>query len=82
MTDLSPHGLASTAVLAVESRPLTDGVHIVPVDDDLVILDLRSDAYACLPHAATAVRLVGSTIEADLGLLGLLTEAGLVDGAA
>ncbi|WP_336978407.1 lasso peptide biosynthesis B2 protein [Brevundimonas nasdae] len=60
---------------------MTDGVHIVPIEDDLVILDLRSDAYACLPHAATAVRLVGSAVECDLGLLGLLTEAGLVDGA-
>ncbi|HBI18704.1 MAG TPA: lasso peptide biosynthesis B2 protein [Brevundimonas sp.] len=81
MTDLSPHDMASSASLPVESRPLTHGVYIAPVEADLVILDLRSDTYACLPHAAPALRIVGSNVEADLGLLGLLTEAGLVDGA-
>ena len=81
MTDLASPDLACCATLPIEGRALSDGVRIVPVEDDLIILDLRSDSYACLPHAAPAVRLIGSTLEADLGLLGLLTEAGLVDDA-
>ncbi|WP_201463318.1 lasso peptide biosynthesis B2 protein [Brevundimonas aurantiaca] len=82
MTDHAPHEIASSATLPVESRPLTVGVHIAPVEADLIILDLRSDTYACLPHAAPALRVIGPNVEADLGLLGLLTEAGLVDGAS
>lgn len=82
MTGPTPRDLAPSATLPVESRPLTDGVHIATVDADLVILDLRSDTYACLPYAAPELRIVGATVEADLGLLGLLTDAGLIDGAS
>jgi len=77
----SPKISAGTVTSPVECRALADGVYMVPVDDDLVILDLRADAYACLPHAAAAVRIDGATVEADLGLLGLMTETGLVHDA-
>lgn len=81
MTDPA-RAFATAPPLPVERRRLAEGVHMAVVGADIVALDLRADTYACLPHAADAIRLLGASVEADLGLLGLLADAGLLGEAA
>lgn len=82
MTEAAAEDLASAATVRMESRMLTEGVHFAAVGADLVILDLRSDTYGCLPHAASALRIRGASVEADVELLRFLTDAGFVGGAS
>jgi hypothetical protein len=62
-------------------RTLADDVHAVRVGDDLVILDVRRDAYHCLPDvdAGRAMRLVGRSItDLEDDIAGQLINAGLL----
>ncbi|WP_415289134.1 lasso peptide biosynthesis B2 protein [Brevundimonas sp. S1H14] len=81
MTEAAPEDPASAATLRFETRMLREGVHFAAVGADLVILDLRSDTYSCLPHAASALRILGSSVEADVELMRFLADAGFIGGA-
>lgn len=65
-----------------QRRPLADGVFLALVGEDVVVLDLRTDAYGCLGGLSHAIRLVDHQVEAeidileDLGALGLLSSDG------
>lgn len=57
---------------------LTEPVHAVMIDSDLVFLDIDADAYFCLPLPAGLARLDGEHLETADTLLGdELTAAGL-----
>lgn len=56
-------------------------VHAVCIDDDIVVLDLRTDTYLCVPGAAAPSGLGAPPTDASR-LNGLLVQAGLVDAAA
>jgi hypothetical protein len=56
-------------------------VHAVCIDDDIVVLDLRTDTYLCVPGAA-APSGPAATRPDESRLCGLLVQAGLVDAAA
>ncbi len=63
------------------SAPLADGVHAVRLRDDLVILDLRSDDYLCLPGCGTLQPHDGQ-LAGHPDDLRLLREAGLLGEGA
>ena len=63
-------------------RPLAPGVFLAMVGEDAVVLDLRADAYGCLPDLADRVRLVGHEVEAQPDMLAELGELGLLGEAA
>jgi len=64
--------------LPAETRPLATDVFMTHAGDDLVVLDLRTDTYACLPSAGPRLQITAGSVRADLGLLALLAEAGLL----
>ncbi len=68
--------------LPVETQPLAKGVFMTAVGRDVVVLDLATDTYVCLPDAAGQMVLRDGSVEAELGLLGLLADAGLLGGAS
>jgi len=63
-------------------RPLAPGVFLAMVEEDAVVLDLRADAYGCLPGLADRVRLVGHEVDAQPQVLAELGELGLLGEAA
>lgn len=67
-----------TPRLPVETRPLAAGVFMAKVGEDVVLLDLRTDAYACLAGVGEELALTEGGVRADLGLLGLLADADLL----
>lgn len=73
---------AAAKPLPVETRPLAAGVFMARVGADVVILDLTTDSYACLPHLGEQLCIRDAHVEADLGMLGLLVDAGLVGDTA
>ena len=60
---------------------LRSAVYAVAVDDDLVLLDVEADAYACLPGGGLAWRGPAETPDAK-ALLGALVDAGLAGPVA
>jgi hypothetical protein len=65
-------------------RTLAPGVHVVSIDEDLVLLDVGRDRYACLPGAASVavpdgerarLRLPEGDFAEDLGRAGYITDA-------
>lgn len=67
-----------TPRLPLETRPLAAGVFMAKVGEDVVLLDLRTDAYACLAGVGEDLALTEGGVRADLGLLGLLADADLL----
>lgn len=67
-----------TPRLPLETRPLAAGVFMAKVGEDVALLDLRTDAYACLAGVGEDLALTDGGVRADLGLLGLLADAGLL----
>lgn len=65
-----------------QRRPLAEGVFVALVGEDAVVLDLRTDAYGCLPGVADAIRLVDHGVEGDTDILVDLGALGLLSGAA
>ncbi|SFS78536.1 lasso peptide biosynthesis B2 protein [Brevundimonas viscosa] len=65
--------------LPLETRPVAAGVFMARVGDDVVLLDLRSDAYACLAGVGDGLVLTEAGVRADLGLLDLLADADLLE---
>lgn len=63
-------------------RPLAAGVFLAMVEEDAVVLDLRADAYGCLPGLADRVRLVSNALEAQPDVLAELGELGLLGETA
>jgi hypothetical protein len=61
---------------------LAPGVHAVAVDDDLVILDVRADAYHCLAGAGPALTRDNASVPivSNPAVAELLSIAGLIDG--
>lgn len=61
-------------------RFLIDGVFMACCDEDIVVLDTRTDLYSCLPEAAGVIALSPGAIEGpaqvleDLRSIGLVTE--------
>ncbi|WP_312404629.1 lasso peptide biosynthesis B2 protein [Brevundimonas sp.] len=66
------------SALPEDRAALAAGVFIAAVGEDLVVLDLRTDAYACIPEAARHVTLADGAVVSDLGVLGALADAGLL----
>ena len=64
--------------LAFETRPLAEGVFMARVATDVVVLDLASDTYACLPKVGDQLRIRRDHVEAAPDLMALLVEVGLV----
>lgn len=62
------------------SVPLAGGVHAVRLRDDLVILDLRTDDYLCLPDCGSLTPTDGQ-ISGRSDMLAHLLDAGLLDEA-
>jgi hypothetical protein len=61
--------------------PLADGVHAACCGEDLVLLDVRSDRYFCLPQAGAGVRIDivrGRLSGLDEGLAGELLDEQLL----
>lgn len=52
------------------------------VEEDVIVLDLRTDGYACLPGLSDEVRLFGNGLEADAGILADLEAIGLLSASA
>lgn len=69
-------------IFPVEVQALAEGVFMTAVGHDVVVLDLATDTYACLPDAAQQMVLRDGLVEAELGHLGLLADAGLVGDAS
>lgn len=65
-----------------QRRPLAEGVFLALVGEDAVVLDLRTDAYGCLPGVADAIRLVEDGVEGEADILVDLGALGLLCGAA
>lgn len=55
-----------------------EGVFFVAIGKDVVVLDCRTDAYACLPDAATALTIRGDVIHASPDWIEGLQSAGLI----
>ncbi|WP_171982003.1 lasso peptide biosynthesis B2 protein [Brevundimonas sp. LM2] len=68
--------------MPTETRPLAAGVFMAAIEPDVIVLDLATDTYACLPHARDDLSILGPSVEAELGLLGLLADAGLLGDAS
>lgn len=60
---------------------LADGVFMAVCDEDIIVLDTRSDHYSVLPEAAGEVRLSQGVIEAADEVLQHLRTSGLVGDA-
>lgn len=59
-------------------RPITEGIFLAPVQEDVVVLDTRVDAYSCLPDLADSVRIVGGEVAANPEVLDALVQAGIL----
>lgn len=62
--------------------PLADGVYMAACDEDVVVLDTRSDLYSCLPEAAPHLAIKDGWIEGPEALVEDLSAAGFVAEAA
>ena len=66
------------------TRALAPDVHLILSGDDVVILDVRADAYLCVPGAAASIRLRsldGALTVADPALEADLLAAGVIAAA-
>lgn len=64
----------------LEERDLAPGVHLALVAEDLVVLDVRADAYSLIPGGAALTRPSrnGAGLRAEGSVLSVLDHAGLV----
>jgi len=63
---------------ARDFRPFAPGVFMAAVEDDIVMLDCRSDSYGCLPEAAPHVIIADHSVSADPDMLAALQDANLL----
>lgn len=61
---------------------LADGVHMAACDEDVVVLDTRSDLYRCLPDASPHLILGDGWIDGPDALIADLSAVGFVTSAA
>lgn len=57
---------------------LADGIHMATVDEDIIVLDGRKDAYICLRGAAAVLSLQGGRVTAPAEVIDQLMAGGLV----
>jgi len=70
-------------VFLTMKSPLADGVYMAACDEDVVVLDTRSDLYSCLPEAAPHLAINHGWIDGPDAMIGDLSAAGFVtEGAA
>ncbi|MDQ1193789.1 hypothetical protein QE419_002555 [Brevundimonas vesicularis] len=60
---------------------LADGVHMAACDEDVVVLDTRSDLYSCLPDASPHLIIGDGWIDGPDALIAHLSAAGFVTSA-
>lgn len=59
---------------------LTEHLHFAVVDEDVIVLDERTDAYSCLPGAGLVIQVRGDRIVAPEPVLDQLREGGFLGG--
>ncbi len=64
-----------------EQAWLVAGVHMVAVDEDVIVLDVRTDTYAALAGAALFLDIANGRVTAAAEVIAELKAAGLVVGA-
>lgn len=62
--------------------PLADGVHMAACDEDVVVLDTRSDLYSCLADAAPHLILGDGWIDGPAAFIADLSAAGFATSGA
>jgi hypothetical protein len=70
----------SAASASMTRNNLAEGVYAVALHEDLVLLDVRADAYFCLPDSGCDISIdsVGRQLAGDDDAIGSLRDAGLV----
>lgn len=60
---------------------LPEHLHFAVVDEDVIVLDERADAYSCLPGAGAVIEVHGDRIVAPAPLVDQLRQAGFLGDA-
>ncbi|WP_157677972.1 lasso peptide biosynthesis B2 protein [Brevundimonas diminuta] len=60
---------------------LSEHLHFAVVDEDVIVLDERTDAYSCLPGAGAAIQVCGNRISAPEPVLEQLRDGGFLGHA-
>ncbi|MGK2254778.1 MAG: lasso peptide biosynthesis B2 protein [Brevundimonas sp.] len=57
---------------------LSEHLHFAVVDEDVIVLDARTDAYSCLPGAGAVIQVDGARIVAPADVIAQLGQAGFL----